>query len=307
MRLLGELRVPEVRAACRQEGLTLDVGPFVVRIRTRLPELHRWLPYLYADFPVGAPATFADFPIRLDRPWGVRRWWRPQVVFRLDVMAPFYPLARAHALPLLEWGLNWCVARHAHQYLLLHAGVLERRGRVLVLPGPPGSGKSTLCAALMARGWRLFSDELALIKPETGQIHPLPRPVSLKGDAIRVIRSYAPEVRLGPLCTDTAKGTVAHVRPATAAVRRALEPAPLGWVVRPAFGAGKGAQLEPVPPEEGFGCLVDNAFNYGILGAQAFHTLVDLSNTRPLYFLAYDELEAACQRLEGLTAPKESA
>jgi predicted ATPase len=30
----------------------------------------------------------------------------------------------------------------------------------VILPAPPGSGKSTLCAALVTRGWRLLSDEL---------------------------------------------------------------------------------------------------------------------------------------------------
>ena len=67
---------------------------------------------------------------------------------------------------MLEWGLNWCVAGHAHQYLMLHAAALERNGRAVILPGDPGAGKSTLTAALMLSGWRLLSDEITLVDRE---------------------------------------------------------------------------------------------------------------------------------------------
>jgi ABC-type thiamine transport system ATPase subunit len=84
--------------------------------------------------------------------------------------------------------LNWCVAGHAHHYLMLHAAVLEKNGRAVVLPGDPGAGKSTLTAALMLDGWRLLSDEITLINrrrwtARTG----LARPVSLKNASINII------------------------------------------------------------------------------------------------------------------------
>ena len=297
---LAELPARELGARLRREGLTLRIGPFAVRLRSGLPEMARWLPFLYGAFPVASPAAFADFHVRVDPPAGLRRWWRPQVSFRFDVSTPFKPLPRSQALPFLEWGLNWCVARHAHQFLVIHAGVLERAGRVLVLPGPPGSGKSTLCAALMNRGWRLFSDELALLRPETGRVYPIPRPVSLKDEAIRVIGARFPGAGLGPLCEDTAKGTVAHLRPSGEAVRRSGESAPPGWLVRPEFRAGQAARLEPLAPEEGFGALADCAFNYNVLGPPGFHALADLAEGCPAYSLPYGDLDRACHLLEEL-------
>ena len=82
---------------------------------------------------------------------------------------------------MLEAGLNWCIGNLAHQYLVIHSATLERGGRALLMPAPPGSGKSTLCAALITRGWRLLSDEFALVDPATGLLVPVPRPVALKG------------------------------------------------------------------------------------------------------------------------------
>lgn len=45
-----------------------------------------------------------------------------------------------------------------------------------MLVGTTGAGKSTLCAALCADGWRLLSDEMALIEPDTGRLRGMGRP-----------------------------------------------------------------------------------------------------------------------------------
>lgn len=85
-----------------------------------------------------------------------------------------------HAYAFLEWGMNWCVSVTANEYLKLHAAVVAKDGIVLLMPGLPGAGKSTLCAALALHGWRVLSDEHALVVPGTANIVPLPRPISLK-------------------------------------------------------------------------------------------------------------------------------
>ena len=69
-------------------------------------------------------------------------------------------------LPLLEWGTNYALATRLFCYLLLHAGVVERGGRAIVMPALPGSGKSTLTAALTLRGFRLLSDEFGVVRLE---------------------------------------------------------------------------------------------------------------------------------------------
>jgi hypothetical protein len=63
--------------------------------------------------------------------------------------------------------------------LALHAGVLVRGDRVLVLPGPSGRGKSTLTAALLRRGWLYVSDEALCLHWDDGSIVPYPRPMAL--------------------------------------------------------------------------------------------------------------------------------
>jgi hypothetical protein len=45
----------------------------------------------------------------------------------------------------------------------LHATVVEGDGKAIGLVGPPGAGKSTMAAALLARGFHLVTDDLLLV------------------------------------------------------------------------------------------------------------------------------------------------
>jgi hypothetical protein len=230
----------------------------------------------------------------------LRRWLHPQVVFQFDGAPPFNPLPRDHGFPLMEWGLNWCVSAHCHQYLIIHAAVLERSGRALILPAPPGSGKSTLCAGLVSRGWRLLSDELTLLLPETGQVTPLARPISLKNASIDVIRRFAPEMVIGPTVHDTLKGSVAHLKPPIESVRRQEEPARPRWLVIPRYAEGEPARLEPFPQGRAFIHLADSAFNYEVHGRRGFELLGDLIASCDCYEFTYADLDEAVRMFDAM-------
>lgn len=224
------------------------------------------------------------------------------MTFQFDGTPPFHPLPGGQAFPILEWGLNWCLSAHCHQYLILHAAVIERSGRAVLLPAPPGSGKSTLCAGLVNRGWRLLSDELALLDPRSGEVVPLARPVSLKNASIDVIRRFAPGAVLGPTVHDTLKGSVAHMKPPRDAVQRALETARPRWVVLPRYAPGTRAELRPLSPGRAFIHLADSSFNYHLYGRAGFELLGDLVATSDCYEFAYAELEDAVRVFDGLAS-----
>ncbi len=182
--------------------LTVRTGPLWLRLKTRLGDVGDYVGRAYARHPFAVDAPFTDFDVELALPANLRRFLRPQVQFFVNGTAPFEPLPRDQAPALLEWGLNWTIAASCHQWLMLHAACLERNGHAVLLPAPPGSGKSTLCAALALRGWRLLSDEMCLIDTETLQVQALARPINLKNASIEVIRQFEPGAswgsRLGP-------------------------------------------------------------------------------------------------------------
>ena len=274
--ILGELPAGELHSRLAGSGLRLRIGPVVAEILSPFHSVESALALHYAGHEIVPTTDFADFHVSVEPPPGVRRWIAPQAYFKFDDRSAFLPLPAAQAFPLLEWGLNWCVSVHCHQYLIIHAAVVERGGRALVLPAPPGSGKSTLCAALVARGWRLLSDELALVDLAGPTLMPMPRPISLKNRAIDVIGAFWPEAGIGAVVPDTLKGSVAHVRPPIDSVRRAHEPATPALIVLPRFEIGAATELRPLSKCDAFMRLVDSAFNYSIHGRAGFAALAEV-------------------------------
>lgn len=293
MKLL-QLSPASLRKQLADRGIWLRTGPFSLHVQSKLPRVAEGLYELYGQFEIRDPTfNFADFHVEISSPGGLRRVFRRQVNFLFDGDLPFKPLPLDQAYPMLEWGLNWCVSMHAHQYLIIHAGVVEKNGFAAILPAPPGSGKSTLTAGLVLSGWRLLSDELTLIDRKTGLIHPLPRPISLKNQSIPIIQKFSAGAVINRPSHDTAKGTVAHMRPPRESVRRQHEPAYPGWVIFPKWLANSPATLTPRSRAETFIYLADNAFNYSHLGIDGFRVGTHLIEHCDCYDFEYSRLDEA--------------
>lgn len=305
MRLpLSSLGSVEIRRRLRGAGLSFKTGPFHFRIRSDIDAIARGVGLLYADTPLSEEADFIDFDVTMDRGAGWRRWRRPQVRFVYDGGYPFEPLPISHALPLLEWSMNWCISTQAHQYLMLHAAVIERDGMAAVLPAPPGSGKSTLCAGLICRGWRLLSDELTLISTADGKIVPLCKPVSLKNESIDIIRAYAPEAVFSEVVKATSKGSVSHMKVLGSQVAQIDATARPGWVIFPKYVAGAAAKLTARSRADSMLELGRNAFNYGALGLTGFHALGQLVDQSECHDFEYSSLDDAVHIFDALVAAR---
>ena len=173
-------------------------------------------------------------------------------------------------------------------------------GERIAITGASGSGKSTLCAALVSRGWRLFSDEFGLVRIDDGLLVPLPRPTPLKNKSIDVIREFAPGLEFGPAFHGTRKGTVAHLRTPDASVAQAHIPAPPGWLVFTRYQAGAPLNLKAIAPPQAFLKLTNNSFNYRLLGLQGFQAVTRLVRNCDRYILSYSNLDEAIDRLNQL-------
>jgi HprK-related kinase A len=273
--------------------LYLRTGPFIFEVATACEEVVASVERLYDPRCIlTRRPDFCDYHVEIARPL-LRRWVRPQAVFTFDGHAPFLPGPKPHAAAIFEWGMNWVIATTAHQYLVIHAAVVERNGLAMLLPAPPGSGKSTLCAGLSFRGWRLLTDELALVRPDTGDIMPLARPISLKNESIEVMRRFAPQAVMGPPTEGSSKGTIVLLKPPASSIDAIEQPARPRWIVFPRYEAGAALTFTPRRKAATFIQLGESAMNYNILGETGFNAMADLIDRCDIGDFVYSDLDEA--------------
>lgn len=279
---------------------SVRVGPYGFRVGSDWLAPIAALADLYRDYP--APMSeVADFTVRLaaTRPW--RRFVRPSVAIAGDYMLPgAAPLPLAHGLLAAEMGMNLQLALGARRHLLLHASVVERNGRAVVMTGQSGAGKSTLAAMLATRGWRFMGDEFALLHPESGLLHALPRLVSLKNESVAAMAAAAPNARFGPLLTGTPKGDIRHLVPDADAVAAMDIPARAALLVFPRFGFETATRT--VPPSEAFVRLTHASTNYVTLGEPGFRALTGLVGAVPAIAIDYPDGAAGVAAVEAAWA-----
>ena len=268
--LLSELAEAQYLNAVKKSELNIEFGLISVNVSSSFSQVTKTVSELYQDYKVSLNSDWFDFNLSVERPSNFRRFFKTQAVFKLDGHIPFKPLPSAHAYPLFEWGMNWCVANFYHKYLIFHAAVLEKNGKAVILPAPPGSGKSTLCASLALSGWRLLSDEMAVLDIETGKVLPFVRPICLKNNSISLVKDWFPEAFISDIATDTQKGDVAHVRPPTDSVRRCEESADLFAVVFPKYVANSPTEVFSMTQISTLNMLIENAFNFDLFGHEGF-------------------------------------
>jgi HprK-related kinase A len=281
-------------------GLGVRIGPFDAHMRCGVEELYGPLFEFYRDYPCLGGDRVYSFSVNLQPVRHFKLFGRRRVRFSVDGRQPHQDMPLEHALPVLEWGINLVIAFRGHSFLMLHSAAVERSGSLFLLPAAPGSGKSTLCAALSCRGWRTFSDEFALVRPESGDIHPVPRPMAIKNESIGVIRNFAPDAYIGPVSKGTRKGDVGHVKPPSSSIRRQSEACSASHIVFPRWREGSETTLTRLGSTEAFMLIASNAFNYDLLGEAAFAAVAALVRRSECYGLVYSDLDDATEKLKRL-------
>lgn len=289
-----------LKNALAGDGLFIRIDPFVLKLRSDVEQLVKDIALLYADFEAQVDAEFADFHVEILRERGIRYWLQPLVRFFFDGQPAFIPLPLHQSMAMLEWGLNWCVAAHAHQYLVIHAAVVEKNGISILMPAAPGSGKSTLCAALVLSGWRLLSDELALLELDTGSVFGMARPINLKNESIDIIKQFSPSCLMTKAMEETSKGTVALLKPPSNSVFQKTLPVRPSFVVSPKYSMSVDSSIELRSKAHSMMLIAEQSFNFDILGEAGFDAIANLLDRSACYQLTFRQLDHAIAQLNAL-------
>ena len=202
-------------------------------------------------------------------------------------------------LATLEWAIaSVAVDVLGEGYLLLHAAVAATDAGAILLPGGSGSGKSTLAAGLAAAGFRLGSDEVAVIDPLSLDVLPFVRGICVKegsraplASAYPALLTDAPHHRFGG-------EEVWYLCPPPEVWLPA--PTPIRSVVIPRYAAGAETRLEPLSRSAALQILLQQSFSVPKHGSFGIGTLTDLLQDVTCYRLTLSSLDAAIGLLREL-------
>ena len=270
----------------------IKTGPFVYQIDSNLPSIDEYINshYKHRALPIDHD-EFVDFKLEMIRGPLFRSFWGQQARFVFNGGMPFKPLPVKQAPAMLEWAMNWLISSSANQFLIIHAAVLEKNGKAIIITAPSGSGKSTLCSYLAAKGWRLLSDELTLVDLDSGNIIPIARPFNLKNDSIDVASEYFPQENFTQRIHDTQKGTVSLVKPPVESVKNDEKTAVPALIVLVKYEPKEQFYMEDVNKCEAAIELVQNSFNFNVLGKKAFTSIRSLVDTCETVYVEYSNLK----------------
>jgi len=230
----------------RDAGIHFRIGRISISVRSELEDVLEDFALLYDS--CRGSRTAADRTIHMD----VRASKRSALggkrfaVFG-DGEQLFTSRRRDEVLPYLEWGINWRVIATRGEYLQLHAATLAYDGQAVVFAGPSGTGKSTLAAGLLARGWSYLSDEFALVDPDTLHVPPFPKALCIKAGSFDLVeRLHLPLWRRRHY-VKAFKGPVGYIRAQDVARQAETSPRPIRLVVFPRYAEGGEPRLYPVP------------------------------------------------------------
>lgn len=231
-------------------------------------------------------------------------WRRGPFLIRGPDGEGFEVRRRYEVLPHLEWAVNWHVIRKRNEYAQLHAATLESGGQALMMPGNPGSGKSTTAAGLLARGWRYLSDEFALIDPISLEVQPFPRALCIKQPSFSVIDGLRLPLQRRTPYQKAAKGRVAFLNPLDVRPDATGKRSRIRWVVFPAYKAGARPALESLPRSEAAYELARQCFNFPAYNGRVVKIAADIVRQADCFRLTAGDIGATCDLIESQLLPR---
>ena len=205
------------------------------------------------------------------------------------------PAAGAHAVMealMRVWALR------CRDGLMLHAALMSKQGRGLLIRGESGAGKSSLAAWLLQQGWTYHGDEQMYAQASDGPWEGFVRPLCFKGDwAARFPALAAPPESIARVGGQTLVSPNLFGQDALPAV--SVRP---GLMLFPAFRPGAEFSLQRVPAGQATMHLVQGILNGGNLNNRGVAQAAEIARVCPGYQLSYghfDQLAPLLEMLEG--------
>jgi hypothetical protein len=216
--------------------------------------------------------------------------YAPCVSLYRDARVIAHRMLPSLAIERLVWEVNRGVVEDAGNQLLLHAAAAEADGRIALLAGPEGSGKSTMVTALVRAGLRYVTDETVAVKVPGSAIIPYPKPISLDVDspAIAALPTSDPSPSLD--------GLGQRLVPAQSIRPNAVSSGGIPRLLVLLTGRhGRASSVECITRAEAAVALIEQAFNFRGLGPGRMETIAQIVRTSKCCRLDAGDLDANTQ------------
>lgn len=183
-------------------------------------------------------------------------------------------------------------------HLMFHAAVLGLKpDKMLLFPGVPGAGKSTLAAVLAAEGWHFFSDELAFVLPQEYRVLPCPLPVCVKQGAVSFLSDYYPAI---------SSFRQHHRLDDKVACYLPLEPcsadseADISAIVFPRYDKDHFCTLQPLAKAESLEHFLECGSAGRPMNIEELTSVAKMIEDLPCYRLIYSDTDAALEEMKSI-------
>jgi len=265
-----------------------------LRLRFSRPEqetiVHPVLAHLACEAADTAAETLIDI---ISSAHGMVLYRDREPVARCDRIDELAPVAK---------GIVWNTTIRDHSFFLdIHAGVVcDEQGGIL-LPAPPGSGKSTLTAALVSAGFQFFSDEVALLEETTFNVFPVPLALCFKDTGLEMASRFFPQVKTLPIHNRGDGKRVCYMPPPAHALPASTAPKPVKAVVFPQFQPGASSKLDRMDTVDALKKLMDECLVVDKrLDRQKVAGLIDWIGKVDCYRLVFSDAEDAVRKIKRL-------
>jgi HprK-related kinase A len=295
--LLSPAQLTEPSRSRAAEAGTFQIGEIAVRVRSDGEGFSDDFAGLYASH--AATTGLVRDPIEA-RVEVCRRLLPPRRRYAISGDGKkFWSVDQAcEVLPHLEWAINWRVIETRGEFLQIHAAALSFNGQGLLIAADSGSGKSTLALGLLTRGWQYLSDEFALIRPDTLQMHPFPKALCAKAGSFPVVERLGLSLWGNRHYVKALKGAVGYIRPMDIRPDILAAPCPIRWVVLVQYRPQATPRVYPVSKGLAAFALASNALNRGTHSSRANAILAEVTRHADSYRCDAGDLIDTCSELE---------
>ncbi|MEA2072434.1 MAG: hypothetical protein U9O86_02525 [Campylobacterota bacterium] len=178
----------------------------------------------------------------------------------------------------------------------IHAAVLAKNEKTLILPGVSGAGKSTLSSYLMYNGYALYSDEVTTIDLDFN-INSLALCTTIKEPSWKVLSSFTQDINNSEIHERFDKQAIKFLAPPS--VERDSLNAKGAYIVFPTYKSGSTTQVSQIDIVQAIALITQAQYHLSKPeSAEITKTFLEFLTSCRLYTLVYSDLKSAQDTIE---------